>query len=298
MSAQYIYYKFDQNSSTITNHGTGLSAYNGQAARAQYAKDTVGYPVWGPLNSNKDGIVVPGGISSPYQHTWQFGINISQWWPVNGVIDSTLVGNDGKLWSAANDLYYGYIHEQCSWDGSSNCPPTGGGLIQEGIYYFSIEIQQASYLNAQFWLGVEGNKPTQIHGTPGGESNQSLYVTFDGYALKLNTNYYFQVSVDAGGPTGGEYCIGNCIQMGAGCNDASNCGGFPCGCYIYSWREDNTVLNLSGGGNWADDVVLWKGGTPPTPGPYTPPGPPLDTASGLCKLTANIRVQEYQPKTI
>jgi hypothetical protein len=282
--SQYLYYTFDQNSSTITNHGTGGSAYNGQAARAQYGKDSVGYPVWGPLTSNKDGIVVPGGISNPYQHTWQIGLNIKQYWPAIGVIDGILVGNDGKLWSAANDQFYGYIHEECNWDGTT--------LIKSGIYHLSVEIQGASSLDVQFWLGVESAKPVKISPSPGSEG--ALYVDFD-YSLKLNTNYYLQISVNANGPTGGEYCIGNCIQMGAGCNDASNCGGFPCGCYIYSWREDNTVLNLSGGGNWAEDVVKWKGGGPPPPGPSPGPGP-VDTASGLCKLTANIRVQEYQPK--
>jgi hypothetical protein len=218
---------------------------------------------------------VPGGISNPYQHTWQIGLNIQRWWPVNGVIGGYLVGNDGKLWSAANDLFYGYIHEQCSWDGYT--------LRQLGIYYFSIEIQQASSLNAEFWIGVEKNKPVRVSGTPGGEVNNSLYITFDGYPLKLNTNYYFQVSVNAGGPTSSDYGIGNCIQMGGGCNDASNCGGFPCGCYLYSWREDNTALNLSGGGNWAEDVVCWAGGgTPPGGGGggggTTPTSPPLNVS--------------------
>jgi hypothetical protein len=37
------------------------------------------------------------------------------------------------------------------------------------------------------------------------------------------------------------------------------------------------------------------GGVSPTP---TPTPTPVGSASGLCKLTANIRVQEYQPKTI
>ena len=220
--AQYLYYQFENNSTTITNHGTGGSGYNGTAARAQYAQDSVGHPVWGPMDSNKDGIIVPGGISNPYQHTWELGLRIHQWWPVNGVINSVLVGNDGKLWSAANDQFYGYIHEECTWDGTPNCPPSGGGLTQTGVHHFSIEIQGASSLDAQFWLGVEGARPVQISPSPGSEG--ALYIDFD-YDLKLDTNYYFQITVNADGPTGGEYCIGNCIQMGAGCNDDSNCGG-------------------------------------------------------------------------
>jgi hypothetical protein len=205
------------------------------------------------MTGNADRIAVPGGISNPYNHTWEIGLNIQHWWPVNGVQDCILVGNDGKLWAAANDQYYGYLHEICSWDGDCS-----GGLTQTGVHNFTVEIQGGcTELDVQFYLGVGNNKPTKIPGSLGTDDGAGvLYMDFD-YNLQLNTNYYFQISVSANGPAANDYYISNCAP---GCADTSVVG-FPSGCYIYSWREDNTVLDLSGGGNWKDDVGCWAGGT-------------------------------------
>ena len=233
------------------------------------------------MTDNADRIAVPGGISNPYQHTWQIGLRISHFWPVLGIVDGILCGNDGKLWAVANDKFYGYLHEETS----------GGTPL--GTHYLTVEIQGASSLEADFWLGVEGNKPTQMAPDPiGTDDPGALYQQFGGFNLQLNTNYYFQISVNANGPEG-DYYIGNCAP---GCADAM-VSGFPVGSYLYVWREDNTVLDLSGGGNWAEDVVLWKGGTPPTPGPPGPsPGPTPTPNSNLVKLAASVNVKEYQPR--
>jgi hypothetical protein len=230
------------------------------------------------MNSANNVISVPGGCSNPYQHTWQIGLNINHWWPVQGVDSSgVLCGNDGKLWAYANDRFYAYLHQEGTY------PP----LIESGIYHFSVEIQGASFLDVQFWLGVGNAKPVRISPTSGSEG--ALYVDFN-YSLQLHTNYYFQIAVNANGPAG-DYYIGNCAP---GCRDTMVVG-FPAGCYFYSWREDNTVLDLSKGGNWAQDVVTWAGGTPPptpTPGP---PGPPQTVTPGAVKLSGMVNVQEYQP---
>ncbi len=289
-SSQYLIYKFAQNSTTITNSGSGGDTYNGTAARAQYAKDSVGYPIWGPLNANLDGIQVPGGIDNPYGHTWQFGININQWWPVNGVIDCVLVGNDGKLFSAGNDLFYAYLHEMCTWNGDCS-----DGLTQSGQHYLNLEIaynEEPSYSvdDVQFYLGTESSKPVKQTASTGDEGR--IYWAWDNELL-LNTNYYFQISVSLEDPgqwaAMPNYCVGNCTYGGSTCSDASVTG-FPCGCYIYVWREDNVALDLSGGGNWADDVVLWKGGGP-GPGPPTPtPTPGTAPNVNMC-----VNVREYQP---
>jgi hypothetical protein len=279
MATPYLWYTNFDNSATITNHGSGGAAYNGTASSNLYKTNSVGHPMWGPMTGNADRIAVPGGISNPYNHTWEIGLNIQHWWPVNGVQDCILVGNDGKLWAAANDQYYGYLHEICSWDGDCS-----GGLTQTGVHNFTVEIQGASSLDVQFWLGVGNNKPTQISPQPGSEG--ALYVDFD-YDLKLNTNYYFQISVNANGPTG-DYYIGNCA---AGCADAS-VAGFPCGCYIYCWREYNTAIDLSGGGDWAADVPIWAGGTPPNPSPSPTPGPGPGSSTNI---NMNASVREYQP---
>jgi hypothetical protein len=289
--SQYLWYTFDKSSTTITNYGGGGSGYNGSAARNQYAVSSVNHPIWGPLNAATDVITIPSGISNPVQHTWQIGLRINRWWPVNGVIGGVLCGNDGKLWSAAGDTHYGYLHEECMWDGST--------LTQTGIYHFSVEIQGSggySDDSVQFYLGVGNNKPTKIstNGDVGNEGGRTWW-DFD-YNLQLNTNYYFQVSVnlDPGSwASGTDYSICNCT--GPGCNDSSNCGGFPCGCYLYSWREDNTVLDLSQGGNWAQDLPLWAGGNGPTPGPTPTPSP---SAPPSVKLQATVRVQEWQPRII
>jgi hypothetical protein len=195
------------------------------------------------MTANADVISVDSGMSNPYQHTWQIGLNIARWWPIGPIQGGYLTGNDGKLWAFANDKFYGYIHGE-----------TSGGT-PTGRHYLTIEIQGCSSLNVQFWLGVGGNKPTRIPpdnlGTDDGPG--ILYQAFSAAPLQLNTNYYFQITVSANGPGGGDYYIGNCAP---GCADTW-VSGFPIGCYLYSWREDNTVLNLSQGGNWAEDKALW-----------------------------------------
>jgi hypothetical protein len=249
--SQYIYYKFDKSSTTITNYGSGGAGWNGAAARNQYATDSAGHPRWGPLTGNQDVIHVPGGLSNPYQHTWQIGLNIQQWWPVKGIDSSgILCGNDGKLFSYANDQYYAYLHEEGS--------TASGSLVETGIHHFTFEIADVGSGSVEFWLGVGSSKPVQIS-TDGGEGDEGgrHWWDFD-YNLQLNTNYYFQIVINlSSGVTGSDYYIGNCAP---GCADTMVVG-FPCGCYIYSWREDNTVLDLSGGGNWKDDVGCWAGGT-------------------------------------
>ena len=283
MATPYLWYTNFENSTTITNKGSGGSTYNGQAARNDYGTNSVGHPTWGPIKGNTDGIQVPGGISNPYNHTWEIGLNINQWWPVNGVVDGILCGNDGKLWSAGNNMFYGYIHEECSY------PP----LVQLGTHYLTLEIQGGcTELDVQFWLGVGNSKPTKMTPDPIGTDDGPgvLYQQFGGYNLQLNTNYYFQISVTANGPAMPNYCIGNCTFGGSTCADATVTG-FPCGCYIYCWREYNSAIDLSGGGDWAADVPIWAGGTPPGPGPGPTPTP-VATAPNV---NLNASVREYQP---
>ena len=288
--SQYLHYTFADNSSTITNHGTGGSAYNGQATRNQYAKNSVGYPIWGPLNGNNDGIQVAGGISSPYQHTWQFGVNIDQWWPGLGC-NGIQWGNDGKLWSAGSNQFYGYLHGQASGclNGYSDCYI----LALEIVYQSSPSYSSG---DVQFWLGVGDAKPTLVPSAPTLDEGEIAW-DYQAPCLSLHTNYYFQISVNLPDPgqwasVSSNYSIGNCLSGGTPCAD-SKVTGFPCGCYIYCWREDNTAIDLSGGGNWAEDVVLWKGGTPPGPGPG--PGPtPGPSGSGV-NMNINVRTRTFQP---
>jgi hypothetical protein len=261
--AQYIHYTFGNNSSGITNFGTGGAAHNGHARRNQYAKNSLGHPIWGPMTDNADVISVDGGLSNPYQHTWQIGLNIRRFWPVAGVDGSgVLCGNDGKLFSYANDQYYAYLHQEGTY------PP----LRESGIYHFSVELTGiGGYSNnsVQFYLGVGANRPVKIPSNTGTEGR--VYWDFN-YSLQLNTNYYFQISINlGGGVTGSDYYIGNCAP---GCRDTMVVG-FPAGCYFYSWREDNTVLDLNGGGNWKDDVPLWAGGAIPGGGGGTTPVKPV-----------------------
>lgn len=252
----YLYYKGgtgNNSGTTITNYGTGGAAYNGQATRNQQNQYS-----WGPVNAANDGILVPGGISSPNQHSWQIHIVINRWWPVIGIINNILVGNDGKLWSIGANTAYGYIHGE-----TNNGTPTGR-------HYFTVEVANASYLNVEFWAGVNGNRPTQIPPDTQGYEGQ-IYTAFSALELQLGVDYFFQINVSTNSSGGSEYCIGNCLQIGAGCNDDSNCGGFPMGCYVYSWREDNYLMNFSGGGSWAEDMAGGSGGGGGTP--VTPPAP-------------------------
>ena len=285
MATPYLWYTDFANSATITNKGSGGSAYNGQASRNQYGSDTAGHPMWGPMTDNNDRIAVAGGISNPYSHSWEFGINIQHWWPVDPqVVDGILCGNDGKLWAAANDLYYGYLHEECTYE--------GGVLTQLGTHYFTVEIQGSpSSLDVEFWLGTGDNKPVHLAGDGVGTDDPgALYEQFSAVDLQLNTNYYFQVSVNASGGAGGtDYYIGNCAE---GCADAF-VSGFPCGCYIYCWREYDSVVDFSGGGSWATDLPIWAGGSP-VPGPSPGPGPsPSPTTTNMVNISANVR--EHQP---
>jgi hypothetical protein len=244
--SQYLYYKFDSASTTITNYGDGGAGYNGQAARSQKNEWS-----WGPLTDNYDGIMVPG-IISPYNHTWQMHINIARWWPILGVDSSgILCGSDGKLWSAGNNQFYGYLHNETN------------NMVETGLHYFTIEIVSAGGAGAsaesiQFYLGTNGGAPVKVPADqPRYEMNQ-VYWSFSSAPLQLNTDYYFQVSVnlDPGQWAGiGNYSIGNCLfSPGSPCADTMVTG-FPCGCYIYSWRENSDVLDLSQGGDWAVDMA-------------------------------------------
>ncbi|MGA3315225.1 MAG: hypothetical protein ABSC64_02160 [Candidatus Korobacteraceae bacterium] len=310
--SQYIYYKFNTNSTTITNYGAGQSAYNGKAARNQYVVDPAGHPAYGPLNAASDGILVPGGISNPYQHTWQFGIWISQWWPGLGCQGSdTQWGNDGKLWSAANDMFYGYLHGVTD----PGAPKDGQGCL-DGIsdtYNFTVEIaynESPDYSDdsVQFWLGT-GNSAPVNQGTAETSDETRIYWVWETTNLQLHTYYYFQVVVDlpdaSQWATGNNYAIGNCIEVPGGCNDAGGAQGFPCGSYIYAWREDNTALSLPKQSNWADDVGCWGGpgscggGSPtPAPTPTPTPTPSSSTPTSRCNLALAVNVRTWQPKNM
>jgi len=252
----YLLYKGgtgNNNGTTITNYGNGGTAYNGQATRNQQNQYS-----WGPLNANNDGIIVPGGISSPNQHSWQMHLVINQWWPVAGIVNGLLCGNDGKLWSIGANTAYGYIHGE-----TNNGAPTGR-------HYFTVEVANASSLNVEFWAGVNGARPVQIPPDQQGYEGQ-IYIAFSALELQLGVDYFFQINVSTDSAGGSEYCIGNCLQIGAGCSDYLVTG-FPMGCYIYSWREDNYLMDFSSGGSWAEDMAGGDGGD--GGGPTPPPGPP------------------------
>ena len=281
MATPYLWYTGFTNSTTITNHGSGGAAYNGTASSNLYKTNSVGHPMWGPMTGNADRIAVPGGISNPHSHSWEIGLNIQHFWPVNGVVDGILCGNDGKLWASSDDLFYGYLHEECSY------PP----LVELGTHYFTVELQGSpGSLDVEFWLGTGNNKPVHLSGDGiGTDDPGALYEQFSAVNLQLNTNYYFQISVSAsGGASGSDYYIGNCAS---GCADAT-VSGFPCGSYIYCWREFDSVIDFSGGGDWAADVPIWAGGTPPTPGPSPTPGPGPGSSTNI---NMNASVREYQP---
>jgi hypothetical protein len=246
--SQYIHYTFANNSSGITNFGTGGSTYNGSAVRNQYALNSVGHPVWGPLDANTDGIRVYGGLSNPYQHTWQVGLNVNQWWPMAGITDYQN-GNDGKLFAAGGNNLYAYFHG------------VGSGSGYASTYNFTVEGTLSA--SCQLWVGTGNSAPVNM-GAPSVGSEGRTYYVWPNWDVQLHTNYYLQLVINGSGMgLGSAYSIGNCIDTGSPCADDAVTG-FPCGCYFYSWREDNTALNLSGGGNWKDDLPLWAGGAVPT----------------------------------
>ena len=289
MATPYLWYTNFDNSATITNHGSGGAAYNGTATRNQYGKNSKGNAMWGPINGNSDGIRVGGGISSPYQHTWEFGVNIDQWWPGLGC-NGIQWGNDGKLWAAGSNQFYGYLHGQASGclSGYSDC------------YILALESEynsEPSYSSStvQFYLGTGANKPVKVPDAPTLDEGQIAW-DFQAPCLSLHTDYYFQISINVPNPSqwaanAGIYSIGNCIGTGSPCAD-DKVTGFPCGCYIYCWREYNSAIDLSGGGDWAADVPIWAGGTPPTPGPSPTPGPGPGSSTNI---NMNASVREWQP---
>jgi hypothetical protein len=248
----YLLYKFGAPSRTIVNSGTGGSGYNGQISSAVALNNGSV-----TLTNNEARINVANGISSPTHHTWQAHLVINRFWPVAGVDSSgVLCGNDGKLFSFASDTGYGYIHQEGTY------PP----LVESNVHNFTVELAGGDYQvedAVQFYLGVNGAKPVRIYtnGDMGYEGR--TYWAFN-YDLKLGVDYFFQVMINVPWNMNNDYVIGNCA---AGCGDTMVTG-FPCGCTIYSWREDNSAINLTTGGNWAEDM---KGVTPtpkPTPTPY------------------------------
>jgi hypothetical protein len=242
----YLLYKFDGTSTTIHNYGSGGSGFDGQIGGSPKRKEGSV-----TLTAADDRINVSSGILFPNQHTWQAHLVINQFWPVLGVVDGVLRGNDGKLWAAGNDTHYGYIHQEGTY------PP----LQETDVHHFSVEIETAAGASedaCQFYLGVSGQKPVRIYtGGDIGYEGGRQYWDFN-YDLKIGVDYFFQVSINLPGTVPQDYTIGNCAT---GCSDGY-ANGFPCGCTLFSWREDATALNLASGGNWAEDIA---GGTPSTP---------------------------------
>ena len=174
---------------------------------------------------------------------------------------------------------YAYFH------GLSDGCLTGVSTIG---YNFTVEGTLSA--DCELWVGTEDAAPVN-QGAPYVGSESRTYYVWENWFPQLHTNYYLQLVINGSGmDLGNAYSIGNCIDTGPPCSDDAVTG-FPCGCYFYSWREDNVALDLSGGGNWADDVVLWKGGGPgpsPIPGPTPTPG----TAPNV---NMNVSVREFQP---
>jgi hypothetical protein len=231
------------------------------------------------MDANTDGIRVPAGISNPYQHTWQVGLNIHQWWPGAGCTDYQN-GNDGKLFAAGGNQFYAYFH------GLSNGCLTGPSTIG---YNFTVEGTLDATM--ELWVGTGDSKPVN-QGAPyvGTSDAPRTYYVWENWWPQLNTNYYLQLTISGSGVgLGTAYSLSNCIDTGPPCADDAVTG-FPSGCYFYVWRENNEVLDLSTGQNWADDVVLWKGGGPgPSPTPTPTPG------TVAPNVNMNVSVREYQP---
>ena len=258
--APTIYYA-PQAGSTWVNQGTAGASYNAYVSTPSlFQTQSNGYPYWGTIGQN-DFIGIPAGSATNNQNvvSWEIGFHFAG--PVPGE-------RFQKIWDKA---YGGFMLEIDTNYGANHCEltlyraTTGGS----GARWY---IPTTTPLRAGHNYYIQISWDTSAG--PGHESYPTIWIGEDGKAPVLQTSWDESGGALAG--TGSWYndAVGG-ANLGNTASDGNSVisvktawlnGGF----FVY--RQYNSIVDFSNGGNWASDKLAWTTATP-TIKPTATPAP-------------------------
>ena len=254
-----IYY-VPQAGSTWVNCGTAGASYNAYVSTPSlFQTQSNGHPYWGNTGQN-DFIYIPAGSATNNQNvaSWEIGFRFS------GLASS----NIQKIWDKAYGGFSIYVDTQY-----------GGSRSYLTIYRATTGGSGARwYIPTDTVLRVGHNYYIQIawdsSAGPGKEPYPTIWIGEDGNAPVLQTHWD-----ETGGALGGSGAwyndavgsanLGNTAPDGSSITSVKTAwlnGGF----FVY--RQYNSIVDFSNGGNWASDKLAWTTATP-TIKPTATPAP-------------------------
>ncbi len=244
-STQTIYY-VPQAGSTWVNQGTAGASYNAYCSNpASFQTQSNGYPYWGD-DTSSDFVCIPAGSATNNQNvvSWEIGFHFS------GVVAGQRYQ---KIWDKAYggffieiDTNYGpnasYLTLYRATTGGSGARwyiPTTTPLRAGHNYYIQIS-----------WNTSAG---------PGHEPYPTIWIGEDGKAPVLQTSWD-----ESGGALAGTGSWYNDAVGSANLGNTASDGGHdtsskiaPLNGGIFVYRQFNSIINFSNGGNWNTDKLRW-----------------------------------------
>ncbi len=265
-----IYYS-PQAGSTWVNNGAAGASYNAYVSTpGLFRTQSNGHPYWGDMGQN-DFISIPAGSATNNQNTasWEIGFHYT------GMTSQRFQ----KIWDKA---YGGFMIEIDTYLG-----PNAGTLT---IYRATTGGSGARwYIPTDTLLRAGHNYYVQIawdtSAGPGNEPYPTIWIGEDGNAPVHQTHW--DESGGALGGTGSWYndAVGG-ANLGNTASDAGNSasaktawlnGGF----FVY--RQYNSIVDFSTGGNWNTDKLAWTATTPTVNPTATPAAKVTPTAKPTVK---------------
>jgi len=244
-NTQTIYY-VPQAGSTWVNQGTAGTSYNAYVSNpGSFQTQSNGYPYWGD-DTSSDFVCIPAGSATNNQNvvSWEIGFHFS------GVVAGQRYQ---KIWDKAYggffieiDTNYGpnasYLTLYRATTGGSGARwyiPTTTPLRAGHNYYIQIS-----------WNTSAG---------PGHESYPTIWIGEDGKAPVLQTSWD-----ESGGALAGTGSWHNDAVGSANLGNTASDGGHdtsskiaPLNGGIFVYRQFNSIVNFSNGGNWNTDKLRW-----------------------------------------
>jgi len=240
-----IYY-VPQAGSTWVNQGTAGASYNAYVSDpSAFQTQSNGYPYWGDDTKN-DFICIPAGSATNNQDvvSWEIGFHFTG--PVPGE-------RFQKIWDKA---YGGFFIEIDTNYGANNSyltiyrATTGGS----GARWY-IPTTTALRAGHNYYVQIAWDTSAG----PGHESYPTIWIGEDGKAPVLQTSWD-----ESGGALGGTGSWYNDAVGSANLGNTASDGGLntsqkidPLNGGIFVYRQFNTIVNFSNGGNWNTDKLRW-----------------------------------------
>jgi len=242
---QTIYY-IPQAGSTWVNQGTAGASYNAYVSTPSlFQTQSNGYPYWGD-DTTSNFIGIPAGSATNNQNvvSWEIGFHFAG--PVPGE-------RFQKIWDKA---YGGFMLEIDTNYGANHCEltlyraTTGGS----GARWY---IPTTTPLRAGHNYYIQISWDTSAG--PGHESYPTIWIGEDGKAPVLQTSWD-----ESGGALAGTGSWYNDAVGGANLGNTASDGNSvtsvkldPLNGGIFVYRQFNSIVNFSSGGNWNTDKLRW-----------------------------------------